>query len=151
MRISKEIGIDMGHSVTNHNSKCKHLHGHNYRIVITVDDNLITEGSSEGMVIDFSDLKRAMMEVLDAPYDHAFVIWEKDPRAQLLQQAHDLWHNDYDKFHQVPFVPTAENLAKHWFDLMKVELRDKYNIRLYQIDVWETPTSCAMYTGETDE
>lgn len=148
MKISKELQIDMGHAVTNHSSKCKHLHGHRYRIRTTVDDKLITSGSAEGMVIDFSDLKKAMMDVLDAPYDHAFVIWEEDPRADMLQEAHDLWHNDFNKFHKVPFVPTAENLAKYWFALLKNELEAIYNIKMYQIEVWETPTSCAVYTAD---
>ena len=148
MKITKEIGIDMGHTVTNHESKCKHLHGHRYRIICTVDDKLITEGSAEGMVIDFSDLKKAMMDVIDAPYDHAFVIWKDDPRKDLLQQAHDSWHNDYNKFHVVDFVPTAENLTKFWFGLLELELREKYNIKLYSIEAFETPTSSAIYTGE---
>jgi 6-pyruvoyltetrahydropterin/6-carboxytetrahydropterin synthase len=146
MRISKELEIDMGHAVTNHNSKCKHLHGHRYTIRATVDDKLIAEGSAEGMVIDFSDLKKCMMDVLDDPFDHAFVIWEEDPRASMLQKAHDLWHNDYNKFHILPFVPTAENLARYWFALMKHELEADYDIKLYQLEVWETPTSCAVYT-----
>ncbi|MCA1806972.1 MAG: 6-carboxytetrahydropterin synthase [Actinobacteria bacterium] len=151
MRISKELELDMGHAVTNHNSKCKHLHGHRYRIRTTVDDKLITEGSAEGMVIDFSDLKKCMMDVLDAPFDHAFVIWEEDPRVELLEQAHEMWHNDYNKFHLLPFVPTAENLARYWFALLKNELDAIYNIKLYQIEVWETPTSCAVYTIEEFE
>lgn len=146
MKISKELEIDMGHAVTNHNSKCKHLHGHRYRIRTTVDDKLITSGSSEGMVIDFSDLKRCMTEVIDTPYDHAFAIWEDDPRADILQDAHDMWHNDYNKFHTLPFVPTAENLARYWFALLKNELEAVYGIKMYQIEVWETPTSCAVYT-----
>ena len=148
MKISKDLEIDMGHAVTNHNSKCKHLHGHRYTIRATVDDKLITSGSAEGMVIDFSDLKKCMMDVLDAPYDHAFVIWEEDPRAKILTEAHEMWHNDFTKFHTLPFVPTAENLARYWFALLKNELEAVYNIKLYQIDVWETPTSCAVYTAE---
>lgn len=146
MKITKEIGIDMGHSVTLHESKCKHLHGHRYTIQVTVDDKLITDGSAKGMVIDFSDLKKAMMDVIDAPYDHAFVLWEEDPRAELLQKAHDMWHNDYNKFHLLPFVPTAENLARFWFALMKNELEAVYSIKMYAIEVWETPNSSALYT-----
>jgi 6-pyruvoyltetrahydropterin/6-carboxytetrahydropterin synthase len=148
MKITKEIGIDMGHSVTLHESKCKHLHGHRYRIIATVDDKLIEEGSAKGMVIDFSDLKKAMMDTLDEPYDHAFVIWKEDPRKDLLQQAHDMWHNDYNKFHVVDFVPTAENLAREWFIQLQTTLRDDYKIRLYSLEVFETPTSSAIFTEE---
>lgn len=147
MEISKEIEIDMGHAVTGHNSKCKHLHGHRYRVVAVVNDKVVStpEASDFGMVIDFGDLKQALTDVIDRPFDHAFVLWKEDPRAHLLQQAHDSWHNDYEKFHLVEFVPTAENLAKHWFEKLEKELIDKYKIRLEELHVWETPTSCAMY------
>lgn len=149
MRVSKELEIDMGHAVTNHNSKCKHMHGHRYLIRAWVDDIVIQEeGSSEGMVIDFSDLKNALVEVIDEPYDHAFVMWRGDPRIGLLQQAHEMWHNDFNKFHGLDFVPTAENLAKHWFHTLKDHLIDLYGIQLVQLDVYETPTSCAVYTLE---
>lgn len=72
MLITKEIGIDMAHRVPNHGSKCRNLHGHRYKIEVGVDDKLITkEGDpAEGMVIDFSDLKKVMMDYIDASYDH---------------------------------------------------------------------------------
>ena len=145
MKVTKAIEIDMGHAVTNHKSKCKHLHGHRYKIIATVDDRVQDEGSSDGMVIDFSDLKEAMMVAIDSPFDHAFVIWDQDPRAIGLQEAHRLWHNDIGKFHLLTFVPTAENLAKRWFELLNSRLLPK-KILLYQIEVYETPTSSAIYT-----
>ena len=145
MLVKKEIDIDMGHTVTLHDSKCKHLHGHRYRIIATVDGNLITEGSSKGMVIDFTDLKNAMMKKIDEPYDHAFVIWVEDPRVHLLWEAHQLNYNDIGKFHMVDFVPTAENLAKHWFMSLAHELSEKYQIHLEQLEVFETPTSSAIF------
>lgn len=145
MEITKEIGIDMGHTVTNHDSKCKHLHGHRYRIIATVNDKLITEGSAEGMVIDFTDLKNAMMDTIDTPFDHAFVVWEEDPRVELLHMAHEMHHNDFGKFHVVPFVPTAENLAARWFFLLEKELRNNYHIKLVKVEVFETPTSSAIF------
>ncbi len=153
MKISKEIEIDMGHAVTGHNSKCKHLHGHRYRIVAFVHDTLIAdpESSSFGMVIDFGDLKKAMMYMIDEPFDHAFVIWKEDPRAQVLWEAHTSWHNDPGKFHLLEFVPTAENLARYWFRILGAELKAAYNIQLEAVHVYETPTSCAIYTREEFE
>lgn len=150
MIISKDIEIDMGHAVTDHCSKCKHLHGHRYLIRALVEDKVIAEkgSSAYGMVIDFSDLKKAMMDVIDAKFDHAFALWKGDPRIGLLQEAHDLWHNDYDRFHSLHFVPTAENLACHWFQLLHKELRNKYNIKLVELHVYETPTSMVRCNQE---
>lgn len=149
MIVTKEIEIDMGHAVTYHNSKCRHAHGHRYLIRACVDGNVIDEKghSSDGMVIDFSDLKRIMMDKIDAYYDHAFVIWEGDPRAELYKEAHELWHNDANRFHIVDFIPTAENLAAHWFRILDPFLKEE-GIKLYELQVYETPTSCAICKEE---
>ncbi len=140
----------MGHSVTGHKSKCRGLHGHSYDIIATVDDKVIDDHtkSSDGMVIDFGDLKQAMMDVIDSCYDHGFIIWKDDPRAKLLKDASDLWQFEARRFHLSDYIPTAENLAKAWFQELDEELRAKYNINLLSLEVFETPTSSALYTRE---
>ena len=161
MLITKTIGIDMGHRVPNHKSKCRNIHGHRYKIEVGVNDKIITEknDSSEGMVIDFGDLKQVMMDIIDKKYDHGFCMYEKDvyvPIFEKLQQGRDM--DEFDKWsefesngHQkiifVPFIPTAENLAKHWFNELKPILLNK-NIKLAHVKVWETPNSTAIYTKE---
>lgn len=145
MIVTKEIEIDMGHRVPNHKSKCRNLHGHRYKIEVGVDGNVITEkgSSDEGMVIDFGDLKEVMMQTIDAKYDHSFTIYEDDAFRPTF--------NDFvtqgQKIHFVPFVPTAENLAKHWFEELEYELKDR-KIQIEYIRVWETPTSTAYYARE---
>lgn len=148
MIVTKKIRIDMGHSVTGHKSKCRGLHGHSYDIIASVDDKVINDHtqSSDGMVIDFGDLKQAMMDVLDANYDHGWCIWKEDPRAKLLQEANDLWHFEMNRFHLTDYIPTAENLAKAWFQELDQELETKYDIRLQKLEVFETPGSSAIYT-----
>jgi len=140
MLITKEVEIDMGHRVTNHKSKCASLHGHRYKIEVGVDDQIITtEGSSsEGMVMDFGDLKEVMMDVLDKRYDHGMVMWIRDPLANIIAS------DPKTKSELVHFIPTAENLAKYWFDLLKVRLEER-SIKIKHIKVWETPTSTATY------
>lgn len=140
MLITKEIEIDMGHRVTNHKSKCASLHGHRYKIEVGVDDRIITtEGSSdEGMVMDFGDLKEVMMEVLDKEFDHGMVLWMDDPIVEAVAA------DSKTKLTVVPFIPTAENLAGYWFELLAPALRER-NISINHIKVWETPTSTATY------
>ncbi len=142
MLITKTIGIDMGHRVPNHKSKCSNLHGHRYKIEVGVDDKVITtEGlSDEGMVIDFGDLKDVMMEVIDSKYDHGFVMYNDD----IFIEAFKGFRLTGQKIIFVPFIPTAENLAKHWFGELEKELKDK-DINLSHVKVWETPTSTALY------
>jgi len=143
MLVTKEIEIDMGHRVPNHKSKCRNLHGHRYKIELGCDDKVInkTGDSSEGMVIDFSDMKEVLMDIIDKQFDHGFVMYEKDLFANKFNGL-KVCENQNITF--VPFIPTAENLCKYWYDLMKPEL-EKRNVKINHVKVWETPSSTALY------
>jgi len=142
MLVTKQIEIDMGHRVPSHKGKCRNCHGHRYRIEVGVNDKVITKkgSSSEGMVIDFSDLKEIMMSRLDVIFDHSFTIFRLDKYAKVFLEL----ANDGQKINFVPFIPTAENLAKYWYEILKKDLQSK-GIRLLYVRVWETPTSTATY------
>lgn len=103
-RISAERYHDFcaGHTVTGHESKCAHLHGHNYRVHFKVEGNL----DSVGRVLDFSVIKTLLCDWLEANWDHKFLVWESDPRCMRLV---DL---DYTGTVVTPFNPTAENMAE---------------------------------------
>lgn len=143
MIITKEIEIDMGHRVTNHKSKCRNLHGHRYRIEVGVDDKLVqTKGATdEGMVIDFGDLKEIMMKEIDQKCDHGFMMWQDDELSQIFAS---LREETGMKIIITEFIPTAENVAKYWYEKMKEALLDR-QIRISHVKVWETPSSTATY------
>lgn len=143
MLVTKTIEIDMGHRVPNHKSKCRNLHGHRYKIEVGVDDEVIKKSgaSDEGMVIDFGDLKEIMIEEIDEKYDHGFVMFTDDV---LKVQFNDIKMNHNQKIIFVKFIPTAENLAKHWFEILKERLQQR-NIAIKYVKVFETPTSTATY------
>lgn len=150
MLIEKNIEIDTGHMVPNHNGKCAAYHGHRYKIGVGVDDKVIAiQGdSSEGMVIDFSKLKEVMMNEIDALLDHTSIHYDKNDDMELLSQLSDRQVNRGKKpFVFVPFIPTAENIAKFIFEIMMKALED-VNIKISYIKVWETPTSLATYSIE---
>jgi len=144
MLVTKYIEIDMGHRVPNHKSKCFNIHGHRYKIEVGVDDKIITTSgaSDEGMVIDFGDIKQILMEKIDKVYDHSYTMWENDEYKNIFNSLVNKM-----KINIVDFIPTAENLARHWFKIMKPEF-DKRKINLQHVKVWETPTSTAIYTKE---
>ena len=144
MLITKTIEIDMGHRIPNHKSKCRNIHGHRYKIEVGIDDKVRDQQgeSDEGMVIDYSDLKEVMMEMIDANFDHGFVIYSKDDFAddfEIMKQRGKL------KVIFVDFIPTAENLAKYWYYILEDALIEK-NIQLAYVRVFETPTSTATYS-----
>ena len=149
MLITKEIEIDMAHRVPNHKSKCRNLHWHRYKIEVWVNDKIIEEEwrSDQWMVIDFWDLKDIMMNYIDNMFDHWAVFYEDDKYLPYLLEMIKLWDQNPDKLHFVNFIPTAENLCKHWFELIEAPLRGLW-ITIAHVRVWETPTSTAIYTVE---
>lgn len=142
MQISKEIQFDYGHCVTYHESQCQNLHGHRAKVVIVVEGNLITEDRNPemGMVMDFGKIKKLAMTHVHDVLDHAFIIWEHDPRAKTIQSISN-------KVVVMPFVPTAEQLAKWVFDQLADKISNEFStgLKLTEIHFYETPTSCARY------
>jgi len=145
MKLIKVIGWDMGHRLTNHESKCQNLHGHRYRAEICLEGNIIKKDgdSKQGMVVDFGDIKEvARREIYDI-LDHGCMIWSKD---KLLVDFFE--KNKTQKHIIVPFVTTAENIAIWIFKKLDKEIKDKYKseVSLHSIKVWEGPTSVAICT-----
>tara|TARA_Y100000034_G_scaffold131519_1_gene192425 strand:- start:1028 stop:1465 length:438 start_codon:yes stop_codon:yes gene_type:complete len=142
MLITKKIEIDMGHRVPNHKSKCRNLHGHRYVIEVAVDGEIMVEKgiSNEGMVIDFGDLKKIILENIDEVFDHSLTLHNEDKFKPIF----DKLVENGQKINYVNFIPTAENLAKHWFGLLKPKLVQR-KIKLKFVRVWETPTTTATY------
>jgi len=145
MQITRSLYFDAGHRIPNHNSQCKHLHGHRYTIEITLSGDVITtEGVSEqGMVMDFSDVKRIAREHVVDAWDHAFLVYRGDKAVlDFLNTLPD------HKTVVLEVIPTAENLAKVAFDLLQPAYRDIYgnHLRLERVRLYETPNNWADHT-----
>ena len=142
MQITRRLEFDAGHRIPNHKSQCKHLHGHRYAIEITLSGDIITnEGQSEqGMVMDFTDVKRIAKEKLVDEWDHAFLVYRGDKLvSDFLATLPD--HRTV----MLDVVPTAENLAQVAFDILKPAYKDIYgnHLRLERIRIYETPNNWA--------
>lgn len=146
--ITKEIEIDLAHRVCFHNSKCRNLHWHRYKIEAWVDWEIHdTKYMSDfWMVVDYWDLKRVMLDYIDKPYDHGAIFYKEDPYKEKLLEIMALWDQDPWKLHFVDFMPTAENLCKHWYELIEWPLLGLHWVELKYVKVWETPTSSAIYS-----
>lgn len=144
--VTKEVEFDMGHRVPNHHSKCRNPHGHRYKVQARVRGPLVnqTGASSEGMVIDFGDIKGALMSRIHDLYDHGFMRFKDDRELDAFAKsaAENGWN-----FHDVDFIPTAENLAKHFYELISEELLFETGLSVQYVDVYETPTSVARFPG----
>lgn len=142
MRITRRLEFDSGHRIPDHQSQCRHLHGHRYAIEITLRGDIIRQSGSpvNGMVMDFSDAKALAKENLVDAWDHAFLVWRGD--TVLLGFLESLPGH---KTVVLDVVPTAENLAAVAFALLDVVYRDTYgnHLRLEQVRLYETPNCWA--------
>lgn len=155
--VRRSIEIDAGHRVPHHGSGCRHLHGHRWKIVACVAaDHLVPSGDdpAAGMVVDFGVIKQLLMTHIHDRYDHRLILWSNDPL--LVREAGDplppldLYLHEkglFDSIIVVPVIPTAEELAQYWAELLGRPFRERLPRQAYltAIEVWETPNSCATY------
>lgn len=141
-QITKVVEFDAGHRIPSHKSKCRHLHGHRYRLEVTLEGDIkpVRGESDDGMVLDFGDVKAIALAEIHDKWDHATLVWEGD-RA-LLAALEKLPGNATVV---LPVVPTAENLASLIFEILDRAYSSKYGstLRLSRVRLYETPTSWA--------
>ena len=134
--------FDAGHRIPSHKSSCKNLHGHRYAIEVTVKGEIIDEEqkSDFGMVMDFKDAKELIRQTIVTPWDHAFIVYEKDHEViNFLATLKD------HKTVIFPKVPTAENMALVAMERLKKVFYDNYKEAIIPIKVrlYETPNNWA--------
>jgi 6-pyruvoyltetrahydropterin/6-carboxytetrahydropterin synthase len=135
--ISKEITFEAAHRLPNHQGLCKNIHGHHYRVEMEIQGDKLEEG--QGFLIDFSEIRRKTEQYFHR-FDHACILWLKD---QIIIQALDKLGM---KIAEMPEIPTAENMAKMFFNDLS-EILNTNDINLSAITVWETPTGKATYSN----
>lgn len=129
--------ISCGHRVVGHESKCAHIHGHNYRIIFRCTTN---ELDSVGRVIDFSDIKKKLCFWLEDNWDHKFLVWEQDPLLGKLLAV------DVNGIIKVPFNPTAENIAKFLVEQLGPKRLEHTGVVLRSCTIEETRKCSATYS-----
>jgi 6-pyruvoyltetrahydropterin/6-carboxytetrahydropterin synthase len=132
--VTKTVRFDAAHILTNHSGLCKNLHGHTYKVDISVS---ASGTKDDGMVMDFKDLKKIATSVICDRFDHAFIY---NTQSAGESEIADVVARNGMRTVALPFRSTAENLARFFFD----ELEDKIH-GLCSVKVWETQDSCAEY------
>jgi len=117
--ISAEYSFAAGHALRGYKGKCENVHGHNYKIQVTVEGEQL---NSIGLLMDFVDLRGAIKALADR-LDHRFL-------------------NDLPPFDQLN--PSAENLAKYFCDELESQVRG-HGVHVRSVVVWETDTTSATY------
>jgi 6-pyruvoyltetrahydropterin/6-carboxytetrahydropterin synthase len=130
--VTREITFCYGHRLLEHGGKCRHLHGHNGRAVITLSAPTL---DALGMVVDFGKLKRVVGGWIDEALDHKMLLHKDDPVLSLLLR-------QGEPVQVMEANPTAENIAKLIFDYTAAQ-----GFPVVEVKLWETDTCCASYAG----
>ncbi len=143
IKITKQFNFEMAHALLNYDGLCKNIHGHSYKMDITLSGQPINDEKSpkNGMVMDFGDLKRLVNERVISLLDHALVLNEKTD-----EQLRRVLKSNYEKVVVVDFQPTTENLLN--FIAAKIEDGLPKNVKLCIVRLRETDSSYAEWCNE---
>lgn len=141
IRITKQFSFETGHALYGYDGKCKNVHGHSYKLSVTVIGKPISDNTNVkfGMVIDFSDLKKIVKEEVVDAFDHATVFNKNTPHVELAAELKNRGHHVI----LVDYQPTSENMVTDFAQKIKNRLPD--DIKLHSLKLQETDTSFAEW------
>lgn len=141
IRITKQFSFETGHALYGYDGKCKNVHGHSYKLSVTVIGKPITNRNDVkfGMVIDFGDLKKIVKEEVVDQFDHATVFNETTPHVELAAELKNRGHHVI----LVNYQPTSENMVIDFAKRISNRLPD--GIELFSLKLQETDSSFAEW------
>ncbi|WP_159800384.1 6-carboxytetrahydropterin synthase [Flavobacterium sp. MK4S-17] len=147
IRITKQFTFETGHALYGYDGKCKNVHGHSYKLSVTVIGSPITDTGNVkyGMVIDFGDLKSIVKKEIVDVFDHATVFNKNTPHIELAKELKDRGHHVI----LVDYQPTSENMVIDFAEKIKRNLPG--NIKLFSLRLQETETSFAEWYQSDNE
>jgi 6-pyruvoyltetrahydropterin/6-carboxytetrahydropterin synthase len=141
IRITKQFSFETGHALYGYDGKCRNVHGHSYKLYVTVIGQPISDITHVklGMVIDFSDLKVIVKNKIVDVFDHATVFNKNTPHVELAKELADRGHNVL----LVDYQPTSEMMIIDFANVIKQELPS--HIKLHSLKLQETDSSYAQW------
>ena len=141
IRATRLFRFEAAHALSFHDGACKNIHGHSYKMEVTVigSPNEDSKSSKEGMVIDFSELNALVNDLIISKVDHAVILGPDNIKNQ----------HEYGKVFTLPNRPTCENMVTFFADLLRQEIYKRYQgvISLLAIRLWETDNSYAEWNA----
>ncbi len=135
-QLTTEHSFDSAHFLAGYDGKCGNLHGHRWRVLLTVQSETLREDQQQkGMCVDFAELKKDLRTELDA-LDHVLIIEQESLRESTMKALQE------EKFQvvEMPFRPTAENFARYFYELFTLK-----GYPVAKVEVYETPNNSAVY------
>ena len=135
-QLTTEHSFDSAHFLAGYDGKCGNLHGHRWRVLLTVQSETLREDRQQkGMCVDFAELKKDLRTELDA-LDHVLIIEQGSLRESTMKALQE------EKFQvvEMPFRPTAENFARYFYESFTLK-----GYPVAKVEVYETPNNSAVY------
>ena len=140
IRVTKKFTFDMAHALYGYDGPCKNIHGHTYILSVTLKGKAINDPHhpKNGMVIDFTDLKKIVKEQVIDVFDHSLVLNAHSPHGAI-----KAFKENFEKINNVPYQPSCENLVIDFLERIKIHLPQ--SVIITHIKLEETPTSFAEW------
>lgn len=146
IRVTKEFAFEMAHVLWNYDGPCRNVHGHSYRLFVTLSgipaDDL--ENPKNGMVIDFTDLKRIVKKEIVSVFDHSVVV-----SSRFGKEKTKIFTEMFGNTVIVDYQPTCENLVSDFAVRIKKQLTQE--VKLHSLKLYETATSYAEWFASDNE
>lgn len=146
IRVTKEFAFEMAHALWNYDGPCRNVHGHSYRLFVTLSGTPLDEPGNpkNGMVIDFSDLKSIVKEEIVNVFDHAVVVSKSFDKEKM-----EMFSSLFGNTVLVDYQPTCENLVSDFANKISIHL--PHGIKLHSLKLYETATSFAEWVASDNE
>ena len=145
IRLTKLFTFEAAHALDGYDGKCRHIHGHSYRLSVTVKGSPLTDENDPkcGMTLDFGELKRIVNEEIVDKFDHSLVVHRADA-------ADDVWleplKHRFGNIIEVDYRPTCENMLTDFAERLQRQLPE--GVMLYSLKMYETAPSCAGWYAD---
>lgn len=146
IRVTKEFHFEMAHVLWNYDGPCRNVHGHSYRLFVTIlGQPLRNPGDPKnGMVMDFTELKRIVKKEIISVFDHAVVLNSTHDKERL-----EILSASFGNVVPVGYQPTCENLVSDFASRIQKQL--PASVKLFSLKLYETATSYAEWFAEDNK
>lgn len=144
VRLTKSFSFEMAHALLNYDGKCKNIHGHSYRLEVTIIGDPRNEAGhpEDGLVIDFGELKKSVNKSVVDIFDHALVV-----KANHDEELRNVLSKNFERMIYTDYQPTCENLIMDFADRIQNSLPERAS--LHHLILHETATAyCEWYASD---
>ena len=146
IRLTKEFKFEAAHALLGYDGLCKNIHGHSYKLFVTIIGKPITDNNNPklGMVFDFGDLKYIVNNQIVKKFDHSIILNKKTDTSSF-----EALSELFSRKHYTNYQPTCENMVLDFVEIIKLNIPDY--IKLYSIKLYETASSYAEWVSTDNE